>query len=85
MTSISALYLALSLAKGVKIAHQQLQQLFEFLFQLPPDGEYYIQSEDEDEPAPPERTYTNEDGVINMFSKRPMRYDEVLGAWVEVD
>ena len=84
MMSLSSLYLALSLAKSVKIAHQQLQQLYEILFQLPPGGEYYVQYEDEEEEIPP-ATYNNKDGVINMFSKRPMRYDEVLGAWVEVD
>ena len=84
--STSALYLALSMAKSVKIAHMQLQQLFEVLFQVPPGGDYYIQFEDEpgnpDEiPAP----HTSKDKVINMFSKRPMKYDETLEMWVEDD
>ena len=86
MTALSALYLSLSMAKSVKIAHMQLQQLFEVLFQVPPGGDYYIQFEDEPGnqdgvPTP----HTSKDKVINMFSKRPMKYDEALEMWVEDD
>ena len=86
LISLSSICVSLSLIKSVKIAQQQLQQLFEVLFQLPPGGEYYIQHEDEDENEDIETpSYTSDDSVIDMFSKKPMKYNEALGIWVEVD
>ena len=80
MLSIASLYVSLSLAKSVKVAHQNLQVLFQVLTQ-PPQASYSYDEYGEygeeinNYPIPNSK-------VVDLFSRQALEWSEVLNEWV---
>lgn len=79
--SIASLYLSLSLAKSIKVAHQNLQVLFQVLSQ-PHDIIYsYDEYGDYGEELQPHKLSKN-DKVVDLFSRQALEWNETLNEWV---
>ena len=79
--SIASLYLSLSLAKSIKVAHQNLQVLFQVLSQ-PHDIIYSYDEYDDYGEELQDHKLSKDDKVVDLFSREPLEWNSDLNEWV---
>lgn len=78
--SIASLYVSLSLAKSVKVAHQNLQVLFQVLTQPHQDAYSYDEYGEYGEEISSYPIPNNK--VVDLFSRQALEWNEDLKEWV---
>ncbi len=79
--SIASLYLSLSLAKSIKVAHQNLQVLFQVLSQ-PHDIIYSYDEYGDYGEELQDYKLSKDDKVVDLFSRQALKWNEDLKEWV---